>query len=133
MIVVDNSVITGLVLPSDAYHHEAMAARLRDAEWHAPQLCRTEFRSVAAGHLRKGEPVATLIAAAHDAAAAVQTHTLTDAEVFAVLSTSPLSAYDSEYVALAHRIGCRLVTTERDVLQHFPETAVRLSDYAAGG
>jgi len=49
MIVVDNSVLVGFVLPPDAYHDEASACRDRDADWHAPFLARTEFRSVAAG------------------------------------------------------------------------------------
>jgi len=49
MIVVDNSVLVGFVLPPDAYHDEASASRDRDADWHAPFLARTEFRSVAAG------------------------------------------------------------------------------------
>jgi hypothetical protein len=51
MIVVDNSVICGFVISSDAYHAGAVACRDRDPEWHAPFLSRTEFRSVAGGRV----------------------------------------------------------------------------------
>jgi predicted nucleic acid-binding protein len=132
MIVVDASVICGFVISADAYHARAMACRDRDPEWHAPFLWRTEFRSVAAGYLRKGEPVATLMAAAALAALSVQAHHLTDAEVFSILGAGSLSAYDAEYVALAQRLNCKLITTDQEVLKCYPGLAIRLADYAAG-
>lgn len=132
MIVVDCSVLVGFVLPSEAYHRQAAAARHRDADWHAPALVRTEFRSVALGYLRRGETLDALLEATALATLSVRAHHLTDAEVFAVLQSTPLSAYDAEYVALARRLGCKLVTTDREVLQSFPQLAVRLSEYAAG-
>ena len=132
MIVVNGSVLVGFVLPPDAYHEDARACRDRDPDWHAPFLARTEFRSVAAGYLRRGEALDTLLEAAALAVLSVRAHHLTDAEVFAVLQSAPLSAYDAEYVALARRLGCKLVTTDREVLKAFPQLAVRLSEYAAG-
>ena len=132
MIVVDNSVICGFVISSDAYHAGAVACRQRDPEWHAPFLSRTEFRSVAAGYLRKGEPLATLMTAGALAVLGVQAHHLTDAEVFSVLEAGPLSAYDAEYVALARRLNCKLVTTDKEVLKCYPGLAIRLAEYAAG-
>jgi predicted nucleic acid-binding protein len=55
---------------------------------------------------------------------------MTDQEVFAVLQESALSAYDAEYVALARRLGCSLVTTDKQVLDHYPNLATRLRDFA---
>ena len=133
MIVVDSSVICGFVISSDAYHTGAVACRDRDPQWHAPFLSRPEFRSVAAGYLRKGEPLATLMRAGALAVMSVQAHHLTDAEVFSVLGESALSAYDAEYVALAQRLNCKLITTDKEVLKSYPGLAVRLADYAAGG
>ena len=95
MIVVDNSVIVGFVLQGDAYHADAVACRDRDKEWHAPFLARTEFRSVAAGYLRRGEDIEAIIEAGALAVLSVQSHHLTDAEVFAVLQGTRLSAYDA--------------------------------------
>ncbi|MCX5682336.1 MAG: type II toxin-antitoxin system VapC family toxin [Planctomycetota bacterium] len=132
MIVVDASVLVGFVLPPDAYHEDAIACRDRDADWHVPFLARTEFRSVAVGYLRRGEALDTLVEAGALAVLSARVHHLTDAEVFAVLQSAPLSAYDAEYVALARRLGCKLVTTDREVLKAFPRLAARLSEYAAG-
>ncbi|MBX3745894.1 MAG: type II toxin-antitoxin system VapC family toxin [Verrucomicrobiae bacterium] len=130
MIVVDVSVLFGLVVKRDAYHALAMGARRRDPDWQATRLFRSEFRSIAAGHLRRGEPLQNVMAAAANAQLAVTTHELTDQEVFAVIQESSLSAYDAEYVALARRLGVVLVTTDREILGHYPNLAVRLQDYA---
>lgn len=130
MIVADSSVVFALVVPRDAYHSLALAARRKDADWHAPDLCRSEFRSVAAGHLRRGEPLSNVLAGAANAELAVQAHHVTDQEVFAVIHESPLSAYEAEYVALARRLGCFLVTTDKQVLDHYPNLAIRLQDFA---
>ena len=49
---------------------------------------------------------------------------------FAVDLNSHLSAYAAEYVALARRLGVTLVTTDRQVLEHSPNLAVRLQEFA---
>lgn len=130
MIVVDVSVLFGFVVSRDAYHALAVAARERDAEWQVPRLARSEFRSIAAGHLRRGEPLANVLAAAANAQWAVSVHDMSDQEVFAVVQESSLSAYDAEYVALARRFGVQLVTTDRQVLECYPHLAVRLQEFA---
>ena len=109
----------------------ASKARLRDADWHAPELCRSEFRSVAAGCLRKGEPMEQVLAAAAVADDAARFYRMEPQEVFAVVQESPLSAYDAEFVALARRLGCLLVTTDKQILKHYPGLAVRLADFVA--
>jgi predicted nucleic acid-binding protein len=130
MIVVDCSVVFALVVPLDAYHPLAHKTRQRDPDWHAPRLFRSEFRSVAAGHLRRGEPPAHVLAAAANAELAVLAHEVTDQEVFAVVQESPLSAYDAEWVGLARCLACSLVTTDRVILEHYPHLAIRLQDFA---
>jgi predicted nucleic acid-binding protein len=130
MIVVDCSVIVGWVVAVDAYHDLAVATRHKDPAWHAPFLYRSEFRSVAAGYLRKGELLETLLAAGALAVQGVEAHQVTDAEVFSVLKASPVSAYDAEYIALARRLACPLVTTDQVVLRQWPGLAIRLSDFA---
>jgi hypothetical protein len=74
MIVVDVSVLFGLVVKRDDYHSFAIAARKRDPDWQAPRLFRSEFRSIAAGHLRRGEPLQNVLAAAANAQLAVTIH-----------------------------------------------------------
>ncbi len=130
MIVVDNSVLAGFALGMDAYHQTAIRAHHKDPDWHAPELARSEFRSVAGGCLRRGESLTELLAAAALADKTATFYRLNANEVFAILQESPLSAYDAEFVALSRRLGCRLVTTDKLVLKHYPALTVRLSDFA---
>ena len=54
MIIVDNSVLVAFVFPQDDFHAAAMAARSKDADWHAPALIRSESRNVARAYPRRG-------------------------------------------------------------------------------
>ena len=129
MIVVDNSVLAGFTISADDYHAAAVEARDVDSDWHAPELIRSEFRSVATGHLRRGSGRDVIDEASHLADQAVTLHRLDHGAVFDVLEKAKLSAYDAEYVALARELGCKLVTTDKQVLDAFPELAVRLADF----
>jgi predicted nucleic acid-binding protein len=42
---------------------------------------------------------------------------------------SNCSAYDCEFVALAHANGVRLLTVDRQILQEFPEIAISLHEF----
>jgi len=129
MIVVDSSVLAGFVIPTDAYHRLAEAARDKDALWHGPHLIRSEVRNIARGYLKKGEALETLSDALTLASVAVETHVMGDAEVLAVVREGHLTAYDAEFVALARRLGCRLVTTDAEILTHYRDVAERLADF----
>jgi predicted nucleic acid-binding protein len=132
MIVVDNNVIAGFVLPKDDFHAEAATARKKDSDWHAPALFRSEFRSVARKNLVKGESEDLLIQAAQAAVMSVKIHESNDAEVFSILKAQPsTSSYDAEYLALARRLGCRLVTTDAGILKHHPQLSVSLQEFIA--
>jgi predicted nucleic acid-binding protein len=130
MIVVDNNIISGFVLPKDDFHVEAAAVRKKDPDSHAPVLYRSEFRSVARKNLLKGESEDLLIQAAQAARMSVTIHELNDSEVFSILKETPkTSSYDAEYVALARRMGCRLVTTGEELLKLYPLLAVSLQKF----
>jgi predicted nucleic acid-binding protein len=132
MIVVDNNVVSGFVLPRDDFHAEAVAARKKDADWHVPALFRSEFRSVARKNLIKGESEELLIQAAQAAVMSVTIHELNDAEVFSIIRETPkVSSYDAEYLALARRLGCRLVTTDEEILKLHPHLTVSLPQFIA--
>jgi predicted nucleic acid-binding protein len=49
------------------------------------------------------------------------------AEVLERVVASRCSAYDCEFVVLAEELGVPLVTTDRQVLRSFPQTAIPLS------
>jgi len=129
VIIVDNSVLVAFVFPQDDFHKAAMAARLKDADWHAPALIRSESRNVARAYLRKGEPLATVQEAVRDASASVRCYTMGDDEVLQVVSDGHLTAYDAEYVALARRLACRVVTQDRDILKFYRAESVSLADF----
>lgn len=46
------------------------------------------------------------------------------ARVLRLLTTSPCSAYDCEFVALAQVLGARLLTSDKEILRSFPEIAI---------
>ena len=130
MIVVDNNVISGFVLPKDDFHEEAVAIRKKDRDWHAPALFRSEFRSVARENLLKGESEDLLVQAAQAALMSVTVHEMNEAEIFAIIRGTPkISSYDAEYVALARRLGCRLVTTDEEILKLHPQLAISLQKF----
>jgi predicted nucleic acid-binding protein len=130
MIVVDNNVICGFILRTDDFHAQAVAARKTDPDWHAPALFRSEFRSVVRKLLVQGESEDALIQAAQAAVMSVTIHQSNDAEVFSVIREEiKTSAYDAEYVALARRLGCKLLTTDEGILKCFPQLAVSLASF----
>lgn len=114
---------------------EAAEGVLRtDAEWAAPFLWRSEWRSVLGGYLRRGE-----LSGAEARARLREAETLLrgreflpDGErVLELVGSSPCSAYDCEYVAVAEALGAPLVTSDRLVLESFPERAVPPERFAA--
>ncbi|MGH7338545.1 MAG: type II toxin-antitoxin system VapC family toxin [Myxococcota bacterium] len=132
MIVVDTNVIAYFWLPG---HFTASAEALvaRDPEWAAPLLWRSEFRSVLAGSLRRGDldlDTANRLAERAEAHLRGREFAVGSVEVLSRVAGSRCSAYDCEFVVLAEELGVPLVTTDRRILADFPETAVALRDAA---
>jgi predicted nucleic acid-binding protein len=59
-------------------------------------------------------------------------YTLGGERVLQIVAASPCSAYDCEYVALAQELQIQLVTSDRQVLRHFPQVAVSPRDFVDG-
>ena len=131
MIVVDANVIGYLVLPGEGGEHSERVA-LRDGEWCAPGLWRSEFLSAAAKHVRRGDLSVVNAVGAYQRASAIIGNRERTAEVRAVLDLaikSKCSTYDCEYVALAVELGVPLVTWDKAVLKAFPHIAVSPEDF----
>ena len=127
MIVVDASVLAHLVFEGES---TAAARRLheRDPDWCAPLLVRSEVRSVAAKHARAGAVSSSSALEAVRAAELVlggRELPVPSDRVLALALASGCSAYDCEYVALAMELNVPLATLDRQVLEAFPEVAVR--------
>jgi len=128
MIVVDSNVIAYCWIHGA---RTALAHRLRrrDAEWHAPVLWRSELRNILVGYRRDGSLDAVQvrqIMTAAEAGLAGREHYLPSDRVFHVTEQSRLSAYDSEFVALAEILDVPLVTEDRAILAAFPQRAINV-------
>jgi len=49
--------------------------------------------------------------------------------VLQLVARSNCTAYDCEFIALAHAEGVQLVTTDRQILREFPEVAISLERF----
>ena len=135
MIVVDANVLAYLYLAGD-HTEEAEQALIRDSDWAAPGLWRSELRNVLILYVRKRiltlAEARTLMHAALDLMEE-RTFEVESGDVFNVLARTSVSAYDAEYAALAKSLDVRLVTSDRQLLRAVPELAVSLREFASGG
>lgn len=128
MIVVDSNVLAYLYLPG-AFTEAAEALLVREPEWVAPLLWRSEFRNILAGYLRRGmlsfEQACSLQAEAESLLDGFEFE-VSSREVLELVRCSECSAYDCEFVALAGHLNTKLVTMDKKVLKAFPQHAVSL-------
>jgi predicted nucleic acid-binding protein len=52
-------------------------------------------------------------------------------DILRLASVSKCSAYDCEFVALAHSLGVPLVTSDAEILDSFPSIAVSPKDFVS--
>lgn len=131
MIVVDTNIIGYLYLSSERTE-QVEQALLKDSEWVAPLLWRSEFRSVLAQYIRRGILRVEEAEQVMDEAQALmlgQEYEVVSSDVLRLVARSGCTAYDCEFVAVAQELGVMLVTVDRDVLREFPEIAVGLEEY----
>lgn len=130
MIVADTNLIAYLAMPSP-YTEAAERLLVREPEWVAPVLWRSEFRNVLALYLRKGLirfEQALDIQAEMESLFQGREYEVASLDVLSLVNQSECSAYDCEFVALAKGLGVRLVTMDRKLVSCFPDTATLLTD-----
>jgi predicted nucleic acid-binding protein len=128
LIVVDANVLAYLYLPGDLTAR-AEALHQSDAEWQAPIQWRSEFRNILAGFMRRKALTLEQATEVQDKVEAFMSgneHDVDSARVLELVRDSECSAYDCEYVALAMRLGVRLVTMDARLLKAFPGRAFPL-------
>ena len=128
MIVVDTNILAYLYLPGD-FTQQAEALLAQDADWVAPTLWRSEFRNILAGFMRRSTLTfdqAYAIQREAEALLSGREYEMDSYDALALVRKSDCSAYDCEFVALAVRLGIRLVTMDKKVLRGFPGEAVAL-------
>ena len=129
MIVVDTNVLAYLYLPGE-YTAQAEALLQRDPDWAAPLLWRSEFRNILAGYLRRGTlsfEHARIVQAEAESLLAGAEYEVDSQQVLELVRDSDCSAYDCEFVALATKLGAKLVTMDAQLLRAFPKQTVALN------
>lgn len=129
MIVVDSNIVAYLYLPGE-YTGAAEALLEKDPSWAAPVLWRSEFRNILAGYMRRGsltfQQVHDLQSEAEDLFSGAE-YEVDSLSVLELVRDSECSAYDCEFVALAMKLGTKLVTMDGKLLRAFPGITVALS------
>ena len=129
MIVVDSNIIAYLYLPTE---QTAAVEQLlqQQPHWVAPRLWRSELRNVLALYLRKqllSLEQAIAIQTEAELLLADREYDVKSPEVLMLAQATGCSAYDCEFVVLAKRLGCPLVTADKKVLNSFPDIAQSLN------
>lgn len=131
MIVVDTNLLAYFYLRSE---HSDLAdkAFLKDPNWVAPLLWRSEFLSVLTACLRKGiVSLEVAVECAGEAELVMEggEYSVSSLDVLRLAAQSRCSAYDCEFVALARELNVPLVTTDRQILSDFPDVARALEEF----
>ena len=131
MIVVDTNVICyrWMSSPNSAAAETALA---KDPYWIVPLLWRSEFRNIVALAIRKKaltiKAAQEIVRNAEESFHRSEFAVSSDA-VLQLVARSNCTAYDCEFVALAHAEGVVLVTADRQILHEFPEVAISLETF----
>jgi predicted nucleic acid-binding protein len=131
MICVDTNIVCYRYM-SSPYSRAADAAWAKDANWIVPILWRSEFRNALAGSIRRqslSTEEAIEIAHLAEATLGQKEFTVSTSAILQLVSRSHCSAYDCEFIALAHEESVQLVTTDRQILREFPEIAISLEKF----
>lgn len=134
MIVTDPNTIAYLYLPSD-FSKDAEALLLKDEEWMAPLLWRSEHRNILATYVRNGMisiDDAIEIQQQAETLLSGNEYEVNSLEVLQIANGSGCSAYDSEFVCLAKNTGSRLITADKRILKSFPDIASTAQNFISG-
>lgn len=112
MIVVDTNVVVYMNFKSP-YSSAVEQLHVKDSEWNAPLLWRSEFLNVMALYLRRNiveYPKAVEIVKAASQLIGLNEHKISPFLVMEFIQHSSCTAYDCEFVALASTLETKLVT-----------------------
>jgi predicted nucleic acid-binding protein len=126
VIVADTNLIAYLLIEGGRTRI-AEAVLAKDPRWATPVLWRSEFRNVLATYVRvAGMPLADALdrMASAESLLAGREHDVASDPVLRLAETSGCASYDCEFVQLALELGVVLVTSDRKLLDAFPEVAV---------
>ena len=132
MIVVDTQMLVYLTTRGP-FAPVAKRVAAIDGDWYTTTLWRSEFRSVMAGEIRRGNlTYDRALEAFLEAEVFLFGERAPDvAEVLSLVELSTCTAYDLEFVAVAIALRVPLVTSDKQVLAGFPALAISPEAFAA--
>ena len=133
MIVVDTNII-GYFYFQSSNTDTLDRLRVREKEWAAPEIWRSEFLNVATQYFRKQLiEISDAVAAMEDAHEFIFTFEVHSEykQILDLVKNSPCSSYDCEFVVLAENLNTRLVTYDKKLLSAFPNIAIKPEDFLA--
>jgi len=131
MIVVDVNTIAyhWFISPHGSTIKELLA---KDDDWVAPALWRSEFRNILANQIRF-QKLALLDAldiwTEAEKLMKKKEQPVSASSVLLLVAESNCSAYDCEYVAVAHQLNVKLVTYDKQLIKAFPLVAFTAEQY----
>jgi predicted nucleic acid-binding protein len=131
VIVVDTNLIAYLLLGGEKTPR-ARSIFERDSKWAAPLLWRSEFRSVLAMFIRQRKLTSDRAMEFMNEAETLmqgEEYQVDSRRVIKLIDSSKCSAYDCEFIALAQHLDVPLITSDKQVLKEFPDTAVSIESY----
>ena len=131
MIVADTNLIAYFFIPGQ-HTTAAKSVFLKDPDWAAPLLWRSEFRNVLATYLRKGYlklDDALQLAGEAELLFHGNEYSIPSNRILKLAARSKCSAYDCEFIALAEDLGLKLVTSDKIILSAFPKLAVHRNKF----
>jgi len=133
MIVVDTNIIAYLYI--DGEHTEQVERLLTlSSIWVSPILWRSEFRNLLVHYVRRGSlslEHSLMILQEAESLLAGHEFEVSSLKVMQLATSSRCSAYDCEFVALAQHLAVPLITTDKQILAKFPDTARSACSYLA--
>jgi len=134
MIVVDTNIIAALYLEAQR-SSQAEQLLVKNSNWAAPILWRSEFLNVLALYIRKGYLSLTQANQIMQEAMRLmqgREYETVSLHVLELVNSCDCSAYDCEFVALAQDLKTSLVTLDKKILNNFPEVAVSIDKFVGG-
>jgi len=133
MITADANLISYLCIVGE---NSELAKRVlrADPQWICPLLWRSELLSVFTKYIRALLLTIEQSLELWEKAEGIvkESHASDPASILKLTSTSKLSSYDCEYVALAQQMSIPLITFDKKVLAAFPDVATSAEKFVAG-
>ena len=128
MIVVDTNIVAYLYISGER-SHLVEKLLVKDSDWNAPILWRSEFRSVLSQYLHKGllqlDEIFIILQQAEKLMRDSE-YEIPSAQIIQFVNSSSCSAYDCEFVALAKHLDAPLITEDKKIIREFPKIAMSL-------